>query len=534
MPIAKKSIALFGGTLFLFALFFIVKISLLQIVHGEEYKIKSEQNRLDHTILFTERGIIYDRTGIQLAWNESSDLSTSTLVAASSTPSRGDTFPKRVYIGEPGFAHILGFVNYPKKDKFGNYFQYATEGRDGVEKIYDEILRGVPGKKIVEEDALGKQISESTIEPPVSGEPLTLSVDARIQEVLYESIADLAGEVDFLGGAGVILDVRNGEVIALTSFPSYDSQVMTDGQDDDMITQYTTSSQTPFLNRAIGGLYTPGSIMKPFVALGALAQNTINPLTTIYSDGALEVPNRFNPGNPTVFKDWKAHGAVDMRRALAVSSNIYFFHVGGGFGSQKGIGIEGIEKFTRLFGIPDKTDIDLLGEKEGIIPNIEWKEKNFPGDPWRIGDTYNSSIGQYGFQVTPIQMARAAAAIANNGTLITPHLRKEVRTASRPININKVDLQIIREGMRMAVTEGTAVALNIPQVQIAAKSGTAELGSSKQRVNSWIIGFWPYESPKYAFAVVMEKGPARNIIGSAYVMRRVFDQIVTNAPEYLK
>jgi penicillin-binding protein 2 len=170
------------------------------------------------------------------------------------------------------------------------------------------------------------------------------------------------------------------------------------------------------------GVYTPGSIVKPFLALAALHEGVITPEKVIYTTGELKIPNPYNPTNFTIFKDNADHGAVDMRKALEVSSNVYFYQISGGFGDQRGIGIANIEKYMKLFGVGSKTGINASDEIDGTIPSIAWKEKRFPGDPWRIGDTYNTSIGQYGFQVTPIQMLRAVAGLAARGTLVTRQL----------------------------------------------------------------------------------------------------------------
>lgn len=224
-----------------------------------------------------------------------------------------------------------------------------------------------------------------------------------------------------------------------------------------------------------------------------------------------------------------------MRQAIAVSSDVYFYEIGGGFEEQKGLGIINIEKYARLFGIGEKTGVDLPDEIEGIIPGPEWKTKNFPNDPWRIGDTYHTAIGQYGFQVTPMQMARAAAAMANYGLLVTPHLAlndQAEETKTSRIDLKKEDFDVVREGMRQSVTAGTSTAVNAPYVQVAAKTGTAQLGVIKNKVNSWMIGFFPYQNPKYAFAVLMEAGPSANSIGAPSVMRRLLDWMSVNTPEY--
>lgn len=224
-----------------------------------------------------------------------------------------------------------------------------------------------------------------------------------------------------------------------------------------------------------------------------------------------------------------------MMEAIAVSSDIYFYAIGGGFEDQKGLGIANLEKYARLFGFGTKTGIDLPDEKSGTIPNPEWKLKNFSGDPWRIGDTYHTAIGQYGFQVTLMEVIRAVGAIANNGKLLTPHLvlnDLEKEKATSVIDLNQEYFNVVREGMRQTATLGTATALNVPYVKVAAKTGTAQIGLAKNKVNSWVVGFFPYENPKYAFVIMMEAGPSTNSVGATSIMRQLLDWMSLNTPEY--
>jgi penicillin-binding protein 2 len=226
-----------------------------------------------------------------------------------------------------------------------------------------------------------------------------------------------------------------------------------------------------------------------------------------------------------------------MEQAIAVSSDVYFYEVGGGYEGQKGLGIANIEKYAELFGIGEKTGIDLPGEESGVIPSPLWKAKNFNGEPWYLGDTYHTAIGQYGFQVTPIEMVRAVAAIANYGTLVIPHYilgDSEKEQEVTPLNLNKADLDVIQEGMRQSVLVGTSTSVNVPYVQVASKTGTAQIGINNSKLNSWIIGFFPYENPKYAFTIMMEAGPSSNNEGASSVMRQLLDWMSVHTPEYFK
>ncbi|PIT96562.1 hypothetical protein COT82_02560 [Candidatus Campbellbacteria bacterium CG10_big_fil_rev_8_21_14_0_10_35_52] len=521
-PISKRALIFVVILFFIVIILFGLKIWELQISKGKIYASISENNRLKHSIIFPERGVIYDRNNIELAWN--------------TRKNEEDDFSNRKYITIPGLSHTLGYIGYPLKDKNGVYYQSEFIAKDGAEKIFDDILNGKSGLKIVETDAMMNIKSESVIMPSRPGKNVVLSIDANVQSAFYTFIEELANEASFKGGEGVIMDINNGEILTMASYPEYNSQILSNAAPTDKIAEYMKDENKPFLNRVTAGLYTPGSTVKPFLALAALNEKLIEPETEILSTGSISIQNPYFPDKKSVFMDWKAHGLVDMRKALAVSSNVYFYEIGGGYEKQNGLGIKNIEKYMRMFGFGDKTNVYpqyTIPEEIGVIPNPKWKKEVFSGDEWRIGDTYHTAIGQYGFQVTAIQLVRAIAAIANDGKLITPKLVYDDKDDFINIPIRKSYFSIVKEGMRMAVTDGTGKGLNIPQVKIAAKTGTAELGAVKKFVNSLVIGFFPYENPRFAFAVIMEKGKSDNLIGALFVMRRMFEWMAENTPEYL-
>jgi penicillin-binding protein 2 len=531
-PIPKKTI-IFLGVLFLFFVgVFGTRLFYLQIQNGVAYFKRSQNNVLEKIIIFTERGIIYDRNKKELAWNKKVDVGAE--LPNDSSQKEVNLPSTRAYLAS-GFSHLLGYVSYPTQDKGGNYWQGEFIGKDGLEKQYNDELKGENGSKIIETDALGKVYSENIVNAPKEGTDLITTVDARIQAELFTLIKNLSENGTFTGGAGIIMNANNGEILTSTSFPEYNSEILSFGKDKEKINNYLSDERKVFLDRDISGLYTPGSIVKPFFALGALAEGVIDPLKEILSTGSISIPNPYFPGENSVFKDWKVNGWTNMMEAIAVSSDVYFYEIGGGFENQKGLGIANIEKYAKLFGFGDKTGIDLPDEKQGTIPSPEWKIKNFKGDPWRIGDTYHTAIGQYGFQVTPIEIVRAVGAIANNGKLLTPHLilgDTEKENQFFLVNLKKEYFDVVHEGMRDAVTFGTAASLNVPYVKVAAKTGTAQLGVAKNKVNSWVIGFFPYENPKYAFTIMMEAGPSTNSVGATSIMRQLLDWMSINTPEY--
>ncbi len=535
-PIPQKTVIFLSGVFLLAMVVFGFRLLDLQVNKGSAYYERSENNILEENIIFADRGIIYDRNKVELAWNKKTDISITDL-ANTEEGEKVEEMPSlvRAYTS-PGFSHVLGYVSYPTRDKTGNYWQEDFIGKDGLEKQYNDLLRGENGSKMIEKTATGEIYSENIVNTPKQGGELVTTIDSRIQKQLFTFIKDLAERQSFAGGSGIIMDVRNGEIITSTSFPEYDSEVLSIGKDKEKINTYITDKRRFFMDRSISGLYTPGSIVKPFFAIGALNEGIIDPNKKILSTGSISIPNPYFPDQKTVFKDWRVNGWTDMAEAIAVSSDIYFYTIGGGFGGQKGIGIANIEKYAKLFGVGTPTGVDLPDEKGGVIPTPEWKLKNFKGDPWRLGNTYHTSIGQYGFQVTPIEMVRASGALANDGKLLTPHFvlgdkkREETFTT---IDLNKEYFEIARKGMRMAVTQGTAVTLDVPYVDIAVKTGTAQLGVAKDRLNSWVMGFFPYENPKYAFVIMMESGP-KNSASASSVARQLFDWMSINTPEYFE
>ena len=538
-PIGKiPIIGIFFIFLFILVVFF-GKIVNLQVVHGEAFFKKSENNRLDHSPIFAMRGIISDRTGKPLAWNSFDEkVITTALAPDSTTPTTTEkvSFPHRSYTNIRGFGHVLGYVGYPQKDSKGNYYQFEFIGKDGVEEYYNTLLSGTNGLQIVETNALGRTESGNIVEAPQNGTALTLGIDARVQEKLHLALSQVTQDYGYMAGAGAIMDVETGELLALTSYPEFESSILSEGSDKKTIQGYQLDKRAVFLDRAVSGVYTPGSIVKPFMALAALNEGVITPEKQILSTGSISIQNPYYKDLKSVFNDWKAHGWVDMRHALAVSSDVYFYEIGGGFENQKGVGIANIEKYSRMFGFGSPTGIDLMDEKSGTIPSPAWKAKVFKGEAWRLGDTYHTVIGQYGFQTTLIQAVRAVAAIANGGTLVTPHL---VREPAKEFPKSNVPMpaeyyKVVREGMRLAVLEGTETGLGVSYVHVAGKTGTAEIDAGKKYINSWVTGFFPYENPRYAFAVVLERGPHANTIGGVYVMRQMFDWMNENTPEYLK
>jgi penicillin-binding protein 2 len=503
-PKAFVSLSVVLGALFLILL---ARAGSLELIHGSAFAAESAHNSLESVILFAPRGVITDMHGAVLAENIQ----------------RPDGSIARHY-PLPALGQIVGYVSYPKKDARGIYYDTEEKGLAGLEAAYNELLAGANGQLLTETDALGRVRSEGTVVPAREGGALALSIDADLERLFARAIADVAGREGFIAGAGVLMDVTTGAVRAIVSYPSYDPNVLANGGPSDVIAAYADNRGRPFLDHAVQGVYVPGSIVKPFVASGALTDGIITPNTIVEDPGFLSLPDPYHPGKTFIYKGWRALGLVDVRRAIAWSSDVFFYSVGGGFGSQRGLGIDRLAYWYQQFGLGAPTGIDLPSEAKGLVPTPLWKRATF-NEPWYLGDTYFTAIGQYAVQVTPIQMVRATAAVANGGKLFTPTLLANASPTYRTVSADAGALAVVREGMRQGVTSALAGAINLPYVSVAAKTGTAQTGVRNQYDNSWVEGFFPYEHPQYAFVVVLERGPAGTGEQAVNVMRQLFDSL---------
>ena len=519
-PIASKTYRNFLALVGLIGLVASGQLLNLQVFRFDAFSARAEENRLAHTTIISERGLLLDRNGFVLTQN---------------APSLEAGLATRAYTLGESAAHVVGYVSYPKRDQNGFWYQDQAEGIAGLEQIFDKKLAGTNGITIAETDAAGHEVSGSIVREPDSGADIRTSLDAGVQKALFEAIRRNAEKYGWRGGAGVIMDIKTGEIIALSSYPSFDPEIVSSGESHDAIALLLSDPRSPFLDRAIAGLYATGSVVKPFIAVAALQEKIITPEKKILSTGSISVPNPYYPDKPSIFKDWKAHGWVDMREALSVSSDVYFYEIGGGFENQKGLGISTIERYLRLFGFAAPSGIPLLGEETGVIPNPEWKATNFDGEQWYLGDTYHTSIGQYGFQATLMQLVRAVAAVANDGILVTPVMEAGERGAQTPLPLEAPNLQIIREGMRLGVTTGTVLPLSMSEVAVGAKTGTAQVGVRNEYINSLVEGFFPFDNPRYAFALVLERAKTGTPQNSAAVaMRETLEWIAANRPEMVQ
>ena len=490
-----------------------------QIIGGDlENKIRESKNsiisiveNLDHQTLIILETKIKELPGFQIIFN-----------------------PIRDYKEGETFSHLIGYTDKIRAEELkANPEFYSISdyvGRTGVENIYEEILRKTPGQLRVERDALGNIISQEIISLPESGKSLVLWLDSSLQRKIKE---ELERQLQVLGAKKatvVALDPKTGGVLALVSLPSFNNNLFQKEADQAALKKLLEDPQElrPFFNRAISGQgYITGSTIKPFIASAALEEKIISPEKLIYAGGLIEVPDRYNPENVYIYHDWKVHGWTDMRKAIAQSVNVYFYTIGGGYGEQEGLGPTRIKKYLGLFGWGKKTGIDLPAEGEGLIPSPEWKKSYFKekeNQIWYDGDTYHLSIGQGFILATPLQVATAFSAIANGGKLLQPRVAKSIVDSQKNVIegfepkiigqdfIDTKNLQIVREGMRQAVTQGSAAGfLDLLPVPAAAKTGTAQTGKKDKHGNelfhNWVTVFAPYDDPQIVLTIMIEDVP---------------------------
>src|SRR3989344_2337986 len=414
------------------------------------------------------------------------------------------------------FSTIVGYLGAPPQDAALDVAGLRV-GQSGVEATYGDILRGSIGQRIAVVDARGHVLSEKIAQESVVGNDLMLSVDADLTRVLYNALENQRKIVQAPAAAAVALDPKSGEILSLVSIPSVNADLLNRGISHKEFQKLIDDPRRPFLNRAVAGLYPSGSTIKPFVAVAALAEKVISPARNIFVSGSITVPSIYDPSVTYTFPDWKAHGWVDMVDAIAVSSNVYFYTVGGGFGDIRGLGVERLDRWLSRFGFGSILRVDLPGEVPGRVPTPQWKEET-KQEQWFIGDTYNLSIGQGDFAVTPLQLAAATAAVANRGIVFRPHIAKRVQDPFGgvveefgPQEVNRIDasgdaFDTVRLGMRMSVAspKGTNRSMADLPVKVAAKTGTAQ--APREKLHAWVTAFAPYEDPQIVLAILIGEG----------------------------
>lgn len=553
---------------------FLIRAASLQLINGARYRGIAEGNRIRIEIVPASRGLMFDRQGVPLVRNMpqfvltirpvdfphdlreqeqifamladyqilrepieaalrehprsvewipvSLELDHGAMVELTSSvrdmPGVSVQSESRRYYDTgdaTSFAHVLGYVGRPSVEelvKDPTLNQSKPFGKTGLESWYEDELRGVDGRKRVEVDALGNEEEILAQEEPRHGTHILLNLDSELQKQAEQILARTLKAARKERGAVVMLDPRDGGVRALVSIPAYNANEFTSGLTPDAYQTLTNDENRPLFPRATAGTYPSGSTIKPIFAAGALAEGVITPGTTFLSTGGIQISQWF-------FPDWRAggHGPTNVYHAIADSVNTFFYYVGGGYGNFEGLGPGHLALWAKRFGLGVPTGIDFPGEAAGFVPTVDWKERE-RGEPWYIGDTYHMAIGQGDVLVTPLQMAVAAATIANGGVRYEPKLAAAVRDADgvetlippviREQNfIDPQHLSVVRDAMRRTITDGSGRSLSTLPVAAAGKTGTAEW-SQNAPPHSWFVGFAPYRDPEIAIAVLVEEGGA--------------------------
>jgi penicillin-binding protein 2 len=561
---------LFGA----FALLFI-RLFYLQVIQGSELRRLSENNCIRLESIDAPRGLLFDRNGERLVDNrpsfnlaivvkdarpleetvrrlaihlgESPDVLLQTIRKNRSGGSyrpvviRRDmgrellavievhkfelpgvvvqVVPRRHYIEEEMAAHFIGYMSEISQEelKSGRYEGCRRGdfiGKFGVEKTYEDLLRGKRGGRQVEVDVTGRVVRVLKTVPAVPGHNIYLSIDKKLQQRTEALLAEVTG-------AAVAIDPATGEVLAMASNPTFDQNAFVSGLTHEYWNSLISNPDRPMSNKAIQGEYPPASTYKIVTALAGLEERIIDPSTTIFCPGYYQFGNR-------AFRCWKkgGHGKVNLNRALAESCDVYFYQVG-----QK-LGIDRLAWYAKALGLGVATGIELENEAAGLVPTAAWKKRR-TGVRWQRGETLSVAIGQGYNLVTPLQMASLTAAIGNGGTLYRPLVSREVKTAEgrvvqkgRPtvtgrIPVSNKNLDMVRKGLWEVVngSRGTARRARLKEVEISGKTGTAQVVSRKKdenedekkrahhlKAHAWFVAYAPTVNPRIALAVIVEHG----------------------------
>ena len=558
----NSRLRLFSIFVFFILIAYTYKLFSMQIIHGDQFKQKSQNISKRTTVIPAQRGEIFDREAntpmvlnidsfavdivpgevprqefdtvinrlssilkipvsqiekklpvsvrrdfrsIQIKSNV--DYSTVVQVAESIDSLPGVSWhskPVRNYVDTRSFSHIIGYVGDITTDELTRFYNkgYTSNsiiGKAGIEKQYDEILRGTDGVEYRTVDAKGRYIENTTVvTPPKMGNNLVLTIDKRIQKLAEDALGPRIG-------AAVVLKPTTGEVLAMVSYPFFDQNIFGKEISSSLAKELFENPDKPLLNRAVDAAYPPASTFKVIMNTAILNEKAFPPETTVPCLGEIEYGNRVfrchirKPG----------HGKLALNEALAKSCDIYYWTV-----CRDYLGVEKIVDYAKRFGLGQSTEIDLPSQSDGFVPSPRWKERRFH-EKWLNGDTMNMSIGQGFTLASPLQVANMACMVINNGVIYKPHLLKEIRDPSsgeviktvqpeilHQENIGQEIFQQVRQAMNLVTIQGEArYPMKNPMFRFAGKTGTAEVGLH-DRWHSWMVAYGPYDAPPKDIIVV--------------------------------
>ncbi len=462
--------------------------------------------------------------------------------------------PTRQYPQGAMLSQVLGYVGSIPGEQAADYEDRGYDpnadqvGLIGIEAVTESDLRGAKGRKYIEEDVAGREVRiVGEPDPAVAGHNVYLSIDAGLQQVAYEALQAQINQINRTKGrewtrrgAVIAMNPQTGQILAMVSLPTYDNNLFTQGISQTALSMLYNDEHRPLINHAIADQVAPGSIFKLIPAAAALEEKVITPKTIINDPGAIVIPNKYFPNDPGQARRltcWlkTGHGDVDLLHGLAYSCDVYFWEVGAGYDVPNkpkfdGLGIDRLVKYSQMFGLGERTGIELPGEGRGHVPTTQWKRRTF-GESWSTGDTYNLSIGQGYLLVTPLQMLNVTAAVANGGTLYKPQvidritdLEGRVVRAFKPqplpkkIDVKLENLQLVQQGMEAAVLWGTSTKSQVPYVRVAGKTGTAEFcddiaikegfcaNGKELPYHAWFVAYAPMDNPQIALIVYIYNG----------------------------
>lgn len=512
-------------TLFLFFIVFLRLFS-LQIVRGAASRDLADGNRIQVKIIHAPRGVIFDRNGVVLAANAPAfrlvDPNTGKarlitreealeLEVKNDPALRGlEVDNVRTYPFGEKLAHVVGYVGeisklQLKNPKWADYKTGDRIGQTGIEAEYEHILRGSDGGEIIEVNSQNNKIRSLRTVAPVPGQNIYLTVDAGLQDKIYQELKKALDQSGACCGAAVAMDPQNGQTLVLLSLPSFDPNIFTNLQDEAKIEEILNNSDSPILNRVIAGTYPPGSTFKIVSGIAAITSNKITPQTEILDTGEIYL-GAFRFSNWYFNQYGKTEGLVNLARALKRSTDTYFYQV------AQTIGLYPLISWARKLHFGEKVGIDIPGEAAGLVPDGDWKLKTV-GEVWYPGDTLHLAIGQGFILATPLQILSMTSFAANDGILYKPKLllkldganfKKELMLSNI---VSKEQLKAIKQGLsEVPKTGGTAWPFFTFPIQTAGKTGTAEYGDPAGRTHAWYTSYAPSVDPKIAMTVLVEGG----------------------------
>lgn len=522
----KTRIYFFYGFLIIGMMLIFGRLFELQIIRGGQNRAMADGNRIRKILIPAPRGIIFDRNGRQLVrniplyrlrmveengrekWQEISREKAIELETKNETENlRMDI--GRQYIYGKSLAHVLGYLGEANEDEVrsGRRRNGDLVGRTGIEEQYDEVLRGKDGGRLIEVDAHGVQLREISRLEPQPGKDIRLTIDAELSYIAYEAMEEKPGAV-------VATTPSTGEIIIMVSSPAFDPEVLTPFLNDPF---------KPFFNRAVSGVYPPGSTFKIITAIAGLELGKIDRTTMIEDTGRIWV-GRFSYANWYFTQYGRTEGKLNLVRAIKRSTDTFFYKVG------EWVGPEDLALWARRLRLGEKTGIDLPNEATGLVPDPRWKEEK-TGERWYLGNTYHLAIGQGDILATPLQVNLFTSAVAA-GRLCQPHLVRMENSAGacEDLAIKKESFELVREGMVEACRPGgTAFPFFDFTPVVACKTGTAEFGDEKKRTHAWFTAFAPADQPALALTVLAEGGGEGSRV-AAPIAKKIFEKWKADQP----